>query len=141
MWLRREKESSNLDMIDLATGQCLWSYAMKAGQLCDFSPDEPLFAFVHGEPKETLTMLDAATGRVHWERRANGSTYLAKNANIVLTQEDFTKPLLFLAARTGEQKATVPLKFATANYIPALTPDGRHFAIGGWQNRGREPFP
>ncbi len=140
MWLRGEKNASNLEMIDTAAGKRLWSYAMKAGYNCDFSPDEPLFAFVHGEPKETLTMFDAATGRVLWERRAEGTTYFARNTDIVLTQEDFTKPVLFLDARTGEQRATVPLNFTTANYIPMLTPDGRHFAIGGWQTRGREPY-
>jgi hypothetical protein len=140
MWLRGEKKASKLEMIDTATGQRLWTHAMKDGYSYDFSVDGSLCAFVHGAPKETLTMLDTATGRVLWERPAGGTTRFAKNTGILLSQEDFAKPLLFLEARTGEQKATVPLTFTTANYIPMLTPDGQHFVMGGWQARNREPF-
>lgn len=137
MWLRGDKQGSNLEMVDTATGRRLWTYAMKDGHSCDFSSDGALCAFLHGEPKATMTMIDAVTGRVLWERAGWSTTYFVRGTRILLHQDDDTAPVLFLDAATGEQKATVPLTFTTANCIPMLTPNGRHFAICGWDKRNR----
>lgn len=142
MWLQDEKEASDLEMIDAATGQLLWSYTMKHAEHVAFAPDNSVcFLVRRRDPKNSvLTMFDADTGRVLWEGPASGSTYFAKHTNVLLNQEDFDKPLRFLDARTGALQATVPLNFRTANYIPMQTRDGRHFVIGGWQMRNREPY-
>src|SRR5260370_4045897 len=137
MWLRHEQKESLFEMIDTETGQLLWSFPMRLGENSEFSSDESLVYLVHGVDRDkdaaTLTMFDAATGRVLWERRAYGTTRFAGNTGILLQQEDYTRPLNFLDARTGEEKAKIPLDFPTANYIPVLTPDGRHFVSGGLQ--------
>lgn len=142
MWLRDEELESLFEMTDTATGKLLWSFPMRMGGNGLFSPDHALVYLVHGVDRgksvATLTMFDAATGRVLWERRADGTITFPANTGILLLQEDFSGPQRFLDARTGEEKATIPLDFTTANYIPVLTPDGRHFVIGGWQQRIRE---
>jgi WD40 repeat protein len=142
MWLRGADDASNLEMIDTATGALLWSHTMQRGGNVVFAPDGSLCYFVRelDEKKSIVTMFDAASGQVLWEKPALGSTYFAMNGDILLYQEDFAKPMHFLDARTGAVQATIPLNFRTANYIPVLTHDGRHFVIGGWQMRNREPY-
>jgi hypothetical protein len=140
MWLRGDKKASNLEMIDTTTGQRLWTFAMKDGYSFHFSPDGSLCAFLHGQPKETLTMFDAVSGRVLWERPDAHFSYFARGTGILLHKDDQATPLMFLDAATGEPRATMPLTFTTHNYIPMLTPDGRHFAIGGWQTRNGGPY-
>jgi hypothetical protein len=116
---------------------------MRLGASCVFSPDDSLVCLVHGVDRDkdaaTLTMFDAATGQVLWERRAYGTTMFARNTGMLLQQEDFTKSPRFLDARTGEVKATMPLDFLTGYCVPELTSDGRHFVIGGRQQRTGEP--
>jgi WD40 repeat protein len=144
MWLRNEEQESLFEMSDTATGKLLWSFPMRLSENCEFSQDDSLVYLVHGvdRAKEaaTLTMFDAATGRVLWERRGYGTTTFARNTGMLLQQDDFTTPQRVLDARTGEAKATLPFNFPTANCIPVLTPDGRSFAICGWQQRMRPPF-
>lgn len=140
MWLRGEKKASNLEIFDTITGQRVWTFAMKDGYSCEFSPDGSLVGLMHGKPKETLTMFDAVNGRILWERPEAHFSYFARGTGILLHKDDHPTPLLFLDAATGQPKATVPLTFMTHNYIPVMTPDGRHFTMGGWQVRNREPY-
>ena len=146
MWLVEEQHQSDLEMLDTATGKLVWSYPMKGGQrgsVCGFSPDGSLWSFLHkvDEKNLTATMFDVSSGRVRWERPSvERKMYFAGETGIVLHQEDTSKPLLFLDARTGEQKAMAPRDFPTFNYHPALTPDGRHFLMRGMQKRNRQPY-
>jgi WD40 repeat protein len=142
MWLRVEPKQSHFEVVDTATDRLLWSFPIRMAENGDFSADGSLVYLVQEfDPKNSvLTMFDAETGRVLWERPSGGTTYFAGKTGVLMHQEDFTKPQLFLDACTGEERATVPLDFSTANYIPLLTPDGRHFVIGGWQVRQRQPF-
>ena len=139
VWLHVDKKKSDLEMLDAATGKHLWSLPMTDGGWCMFSPDGSLCYVTHGEPKGTLTMLEAATGRALWERPGWGTTRFAGRGDILLHQEDQTKPLQFLDARTGQAKITVPLDFTTSNYIPMLNRDGSRFVIGGWQRGNPQP--
>jgi hypothetical protein len=142
MWLRAAREASNLEMIDTARGELLWSYAMQRGDNFEFAPDGSLCYLVR-QLEHTFflaTMFDAANGQVLWEKPAYGTTRFAMDGAVLLYQEDFAKPVHFLDARSGAIQATIPLNFRTANYIPMLTRDGRQFVIGGWQMRNREPY-
>lgn len=137
--LWQDKVQSNLEMIDTSTGKTAWTYAMKAGYSCSFSADGSLCMFFHGDVQDGLTMFDTASGRVLWEKPTFFNASFAPGTGILLCQDDRETPQQFLNAATGELLATAPVDFRTSNHIPWFTPDGRHFAIGGWSRRVREP--
>jgi hypothetical protein len=143
MWLRDEKTKTPFELIDTANGKVVVSFPMTLAEDAEFSPDGSLVYLVHGLDREksqaTLTMFDLATGRVLWQQPGYATTRFAGATGVLLQQEDFNEPFRFLDARTGKANAAIPLDFPTMNYVPVLTADGKHFVIGGFQQRAPAP--
>ena len=146
--LTNKSTVGKVEMIDVATGRTLWSDVTVAGLECKFSPDGSLCSHLRRVPgldrfaQSTwiITMFDANTGRVLWERSGGGPDFFAVDGAIVLHQAFRTSPLEFLDARTGQCIATTPIEVQSWNLAPILTPNRRHFLVIGRQRRDREPY-
>jgi hypothetical protein len=141
-WLHFDERPSKMQLRSMENGQILFETAVIHGYYGDFAPDSTLFFLIQGVRKtQTLTMFDAVTGRKLWERPDSGwGTRFVSASGILVSNEELNKPLLFLDARTGEQKAIGPLSFCWSDHAPTFTSDNRHFVIAGHQERGRPPF-
>ena len=136
-YLNGKVEPSQFEVLDAKTGRLLWSHATTRACLCEFSADGSLCYLVHavdGANHPMLTVFDACTGHVLWERKIWDGFFAAATGNTVLVRDRNEARVLLLDARTGKVKAQLPLIDA----IPNLTPDGRHFVIRGSLIRNRE---
>lgn len=140
---------SDLAILDANTGRLLGAYTMEQCRVAGFSADGALWFSAHGPQfAERVTMFDAATGRVLWEKPGRCSFEFI-GADRILHQER-RKPPQLIDARSGEPRGTLPNAFAAAPTDLELwdsggwirdckqTSDGRHFVFAGRQQRLHE---
>jgi hypothetical protein len=139
---------SDLALIDANTGRLVDTREMEQCELADFSADGSLMFMRHGRQfDERLTMIDAATGRVLWQKAGRSSREFIGEAGIA--HQERGKPVQLIDARSGEVMAIIPNSSAARgdaelwNHAWILdfvqTSDRRHFVFAGRQRRNREP--
>lgn len=141
--------ASDFLLVDGGTGQLLCSYTMEGFQHGCFSPDSSLWLLLHGaQNKETLTVFDAARGRVLWEKPGRSALSFFGARGILRQVNDIVE---LLDAASGDRLGE-PLTVTTTENPPFQTPiirsylltesaDGRHFAFAGRLRRQRDlPF-
>jgi len=141
VWSQLEQRKTwLLEIIDVNTGNVLGNVKTPHRpneERFRFSPDSRLLSFV---TRKFAGMADAESGQVLWQRHIYYSSDLfAKNADIMLRQDEPNKWADFIDTRSGKFKAAIPVTFYDDEMT--LTPDGRHCVISGKRYRNDPPRP
>jgi len=138
VWLDKHSADSELALLDTATGRRLWSTTVKNVHAGAFSEDGALWFVWHTKAARTLTVFEAATGDVLWDKPGQPLAPRFLGLDHILHHERGTFPTLLNG--TGQVIAALPLHPIRDDNPDAesaildlnVTPDGRYFAYAGW---------